>query len=154
MRIIVISDSHGSSSSVEEILDKHKSVREVIFLGDGIRDFRDFDILYPDRNFHLLVGNCDFCSGESEDFIEIAGKKIFMTHGHNYFVKYDYDYESVRQKGKDMGADIVLFGHTHQPFTDYRNYIHFMNPGSARDGRYGLIEITGEEVNCSLGRLQ
>jgi putative phosphoesterase len=115
---------------------------------------REIEDLYPEKNFYLLKGNCDFGDGETEGFIELAGKKIFFTHGHTYSVKNDYDYSTLRDKGRSMGADIVLFGHTHKPFSDYRNNIYFLNPGSARDGRYGIIDIVNGEILTSTGRLK
>ena len=40
----------------------------------------------------------------------LRGKKIFITHGDLYGVKYGMT--NIYYKGKEVGADIVLFGHS------------------------------------------
>jgi putative phosphoesterase len=70
------------------------------------------------------------------------GKKIFITHGHMYNVKstlYELANEAISQK-----ADIVLFGHTHNRYSEYRDEIHFLNPGSLHGygASYGFVDIT------------
>ena len=60
---------------------------------------------------------------------------------------------SIAIKAESIGADVVLFGHTHIPLKEeYRNTI-FMNPGSIPKpspwvkGKYiGVIEIDDEGV--------
>ena len=72
-------------------------------------------------------------------------KKIFITHGDLYGVKDGMT--NIYYKGKEVEADIVLFGHSHiHQITEYDNII-FMNPGSISlprsNGRYvGIIELS------------
>ena len=44
---------------------------------------------------------------------------------------------------RERQADILLFGHTHQPLTDYDDGLYILNPGSLRGrGTYGLLDVT------------
>jgi len=99
-----------------------------------------------------VAGNCDFSNTyPKEDTITINGLKIFFTHGDLYNVKSTMN--SIAIKAESIGADVVLFGHTHIPLKEeYRNTI-FMNPGSIpkpspwAKGKYiGVIEIDDEGV--------
>ena len=40
----------------------------------------------------------------------IGRYKVFITHGHNYYVSLDT--ECIREEGAARNADIVMFGHT------------------------------------------
>ena len=61
----------------------------------------------------------------------------------------EHGLDNLRCRGKEVGADIVLFGHTHEPFKEEKNGIILMNPGSIakpvlRDRCIGFIEIDDE----------
>lgn len=146
MRILVISDSHGHRRAAEEVLYLHSSAKEVIFLGDGLRDIEELEYIFPEHRFHKVAGNGDFFSDEKyTDKIRLAGKLIFFTHGHNYNVKRGlYEFRSA---ARAAGADIALYGHTHQPYTEYDDGMYIMNPGSVSASgsgvsNYGIIDIT------------
>jgi hypothetical protein len=55
-------------------------------------------------------------------------------------------YDDIIQKAKEEKADICLFGHTHNPYTNYIDSIHFMNPGAVFMGSYGIIDITDKGI--------
>lgn len=76
--------------------------------------------------------------------ISAQGKKIFFIHGHPYYVKHGY--ERIEEEAKNRGADICLFGHTHIPYTEYKDGIYFMNPGAVFNGSYGIIDITDSGI--------
>lgn len=62
--------------------------------------------------------------------------KILFSHGHTFGVKYSLD--RIYYKAKEIGAKIVLFGHTHCRYYSYEDGVHILNPGSAscpRDGK-------------------
>ena len=68
------------------------------------------------------------------------------THGYVQNVKFgleDLILEAVSEK-----CDIVLFGHTHKPESIYKDGIYYFNPGSLRDGCYGVIDITENGIIC------
>jgi hypothetical protein len=45
-------------------------------------------------------------------------------------------------------ADIVLFGHTHMPESIYKDGIYYFNPGSLKEGCYGVVDITDNGIIC------
>ena len=61
MRILVLSDSHGSAANCERALRLHRTADWLIHLGDGERDTAPF---FPMDGVPLLQvrGNCDFYS--------------------------------------------------------------------------------------------
>ena len=58
---------------------------------------------------------------------------------------------------RERQADILLFGHTHQPLIDYDDGLHILNPGSLHGsgGTYGTVDITpaGVVLNTVRNRL-
>lgn len=141
MRIVVMSDSHMMVSALLDIIERHKDNADLfLFLGDGNKDLDTALQLHPDIKIDRVSGNCDFMSDlPASKVIEFGGKKILFTHGHPYNVKYGY--QMLCSEARSIGADIVLFGHTHIPYVETIDSIHYMNPGSARDGNYGIVDI-------------
>jgi len=68
-----------------------------------------------------------------------------MTHGHRYDVKSDHT--ALYNMGQLVGADILLFGHTHIPHYEQVSAMHVLNPGSAKDSA-ALIQLQGEDIMC------
>lgn len=144
MRILVISDSHGSLRNIEKAIEAQPDAKNIIFLGDGEKDIEEASYIYNDRNFYVVKGNCDFFSNEkASDVVTINGTRIYFTHGN-----YMRDVENLVQSAKQGNAQIALYGHTHIAYTNYFDGVYVMNPGSItapRDqsrGSYGIIDIT------------
>ncbi|MBE6055049.1 MAG: metallophosphoesterase [Clostridium sartagoforme] len=128
MKIAVISDSHYDASSINAIKKHLDNVDIIIHCGDGAPDTRLLE-----KDFHgeiyAVKGNCDITNEyPSERIIEVMGTKIFVTHGNMYNVKYEYN--TIFYKTKEIGADIVLFGHSHKALINKHDGIIMMNPGS------------------------
>ena len=145
MRLLVISDSHGSGVTVDRIIRKESAAKEIFFLGDVVSDIEDLVYEYTDRNFHIVRGNCDFCSMlPSFDIVKLEELNIFMTHGHNYGVKSGTD--ALAAAAKRAGCRIALYGHTHVSDIKYENGLYIVNPGSVSRSRggadsYAVIDI-------------
>ena len=159
MNILVFSDSHGRPDNMTEALSRQiKKPDAVIFLGDGLKDFM---YLEPhDIPIFSVSGNCDGSLFEAfEPTVEsrtvlLGGKRIFITHGHRYFVKHGLS-ELIRA-AVDADADIALFGHTHQcldrvidaeELSEGRDRpLYLMNPGSIGyyPNSWGNVEIDRE----------
>lgn len=137
-----MSDSHRATGNLFEIVEKHiKATDLFIFLGDGENDFDDVLALYPDLKYERVSGNCDWYSTYPlYKSITAQGKKIFFSHGHPFHVKFGYD--EIIRAARAENADICLFGHTHNQYTNYDDGLYIMNPGAVRDGKYGMIDIT------------
>ena len=144
MRIIVFSDSHNNISRMEKVLNTIIGVDAVIHCGDGKSDLDEVAINHPDIKFYGVRGNCDGVPAESEIVVNLGDKKIFMTHGHRYSVKseIEVDYPTIRERGRELEVDAVVFGHTHIPYNHHWGDVVVMNPGSIKySGTYGVIEI-------------
>ena len=137
MRVLVLSDAHGMTRPVYDAIEAHPEARDIIYLGDGLRQLDDLEFIYPDRRFLFVRGNNDFGYDTPLDqLVEIGGVRIFAVHGHVEGVSGGIG--PLVQKAKRFGAKVALFGHTHVAFTGYQDGITLLNPGSIarpRDGR-------------------
>lgn len=141
MRILVFSDSHGSRHCIREALFMHPEADTVIHLGDGERDFGGMEDLLEGKKLVQVCGNCDYASTlPVNEIITAGGVKIFCTHGFAEHVKFGP--QELYAKASAAGARIALYGHTHVSVTEYIDGLYVMNPGSARSGEYGAIDIT------------
>ncbi len=162
MKIIVFSDTHGVNYGMKEVLKLHSNADLFLHLGDGAPDFVTLCQGWG-KPYAAVKGNCDFCSDlPLEMTLNLMGKTVFLTHGHDFGVKHSLG--SLRRRGKEVGADIILFGHTHTPVIEYCSEdedkpYYLLNPGTL--GRtfglipstYGVIEIKGNNLLVSHGKL-
>ena len=140
MRILIVSDSHGHARNLLEVLLRHTDITTVIHLGDGHRECEDAAEAFPDRNFYGVAGNCDFaCPAPGLRLETFGGKRLMLAHGHHYGVKGGY--YTIACAAREREVDAVLFGHTHIPFSDYTDGLYLFNPGSLRDGNYGIADV-------------
>ncbi|MBS6007509.1 MAG: metallophosphoesterase [Clostridium baratii] len=148
MLIAVVSDTHRIDRYIDVVKKKIASAEILIHLGDNVDDVEKLSEGFKGEVYAVL-GNCDYSSEYPiERVIDINGVKIFATHGHNYNVKYGLN--NIYYKTKEVGADIGLFGHTHQELIIRENGILLMNPGSpslprGRGRSIGFITINEEK---------
>lgn len=136
MILAVISDTHRMLNTVRKKIRDFGKIDYIIHLGDNVDDAyalsKEFGIA-----LECVKGNCDFGGfDESEKIIEIENKKIFITHGHKYHVKYDYN--TILERARELGVDAVFFGHTHIPMISRHHDVLLLNPGSPSLPREGL----------------
>lgn len=128
MLIAVISDTHRISRYINVAKDYIKSADVLIHLGDNVEDIEQLTEGFKGE-VYAVKGNCDFSNKyPKENIIVLDGKKIFITHGDLYGVKYGLT--NLYYRAKEVEADIVLFGHTHEQLLLNEDGIIFMNPGS------------------------
>lgn len=125
---------------------------ELIFLGDGESDLIPVRKKYPDLIIHQVRGNCDFSSAARLQMTIRSGRKtIFLCHGHTMQVKNSLD--TLVQTAFAAGAGVVLFGHTHVPYTGVRLAMDLMNPGTigdCPDPTYGVLSVDGFRVEARI----
>lgn len=147
MKIFVVSDTHGSIEDFLRAIETMEKPDLIIHLGDYVDDGLKIEKIMGIRTI-IVKGNCDyFHRGYDEDkLIVLNDKKIFITHGHNYNVRYGVN--NLSYKGQEVDADLILFGHTHIPIIIEDKDRMIMNPGSPTqprnyDGKktFGIIEI-------------
>jgi putative phosphoesterase len=149
----VISDTHRYVWVIENAMKKLEGVDILVHLGDNVQDIKEIRKYYKGEIINIK-GNCDFSVDVPSEKVEIiADKKVFITHGHRYDVKYDLS--RIRYKALEVGADIVLFGHTHVSQIAYEDGIWFVNPGSPavpRDGfnSVAIIKVENGKINPSI----
>lgn len=152
MNIAIVSDSHGDLYMLDKAIESLDNIDKIIHLGDHYEDIIKLNEKY-NKDIIYVAGNNDWDKGETdlkEKLINVEGINIFITHGHRYKVNFELD--SLYYKGKEVNANIVLFGHTHKQFYNIEDNIAFFNPGSIaypRDiGRgFGLLEINNGKYN-------
>lgn len=122
---------------------------QIIHLGDLQRDAEMLSDVYPHIPVCGVPGNCDgWTMDPPKKRITLAGKVILLAHGHNWYVKRGYDYALA--DARKAGADILLFGHTHQALCKrMEDGLWVMNPGTSRS-TYGVITIENGEIQCEV----
>ena len=149
MKILVFSDSHRSLSGMYNAIDQHQP-QQIIHLGDMISDAEEVARHYPKLPFCMVPGNCDGwnISVPVKKQITLEGTSILLSHGHRWGVKSGYS--AAIADAQAVGADILLFGHTHIALCEQlENGLWMMNPGPSRSS-YGLIELESGKIICSV----
>ena len=152
MKILVLSDSHRSLGAMLDAVDAEKP-DAVIHLGDHITDAEELRYVYDKLPVCAVAGNCDYAPEAREELVtEYAGVRFFLTHGHRYGVKSGT--EALRAAAVRCGAQVVLFGHTHIPFSEEQDGLWLMNPGACGYGRcsYGIVEVRDGRAFCRVVR--
>ena len=153
-----MSDTHGRIKNFEKIRLKQPGAELFIHLGDGLAEVDTMRANHPGSAFTAVRGNCDFSSSEPyEKLLVLEDKRIFLTHGHRYSVKSGLD--RLMEAALLNRADVVLFGHTHQPYIKYQSGMHILNPGSAErpadaKPKFGIIDIINGCVSAHLSDIQ
>ena len=156
MNALIFSDSHGRSRAMRAAIERQITPPDAIFfLGDGLRDAEEPEL--GETPIYAVRGNCDWFSGyddtPDERVMQWAGHTLLLTHGHAYGVKSGMG--ALLVHAVDVGADIVLFGHTHEPICEripagsvirggvaYPRDIWLFNPGSiGKEGSFGTLTV-------------
>ena len=145
MRLLVISDIHGSLFYLRKVIEifEKNSYDKILILGDELyhgprnplpKEYNPkeaAELLNKYRNKIIAVrGNCDsevdqmvlnFPIRADYNMIFWENKKIFMTHGHIYNIDAPLPMED---------GDIMIYGHFHIPMIEKKDGKIFLNPGS------------------------
>ncbi len=171
MRFLVISDSHGRYERISELLSMHREIDALIFLGDGLSDLARAGAYESGATVFAVKGNCDWSSllgaarAEDEMLLTFEGYRFLLMHGHTRGVQHGLTNAIYAAQERD--ADILLFGHTHEPLEKYipdgdeyslKKPMRIFNPGSLGAsgdgwGYFGVIEIRGKNVLMSHGKI-
>ena len=149
MKILVVSDTHGTMYHLERLLAEQKDFSRILHLGD-IEGEADYLEALAECPVDIVAGNNDFeYDLPREKVITVGGHTIFMAHGHAHMV--NYGKERLLTAAIQRGAEVALFGHTHVPFFDDTRCVTLLNPGSISKPRqanrlpsYAVIEIDKE----------
>lgn len=149
MKILIVSDTHRQNKNVLEVVGKVKPIDLLIHCGD-VEGGEEIIAQAAGCPVQMVQGNNDFWSNmPREKEFTIGNYKVWLTHGHNYYVSMNY--EIIKQEARARDVDIVMCGHTHKPVIDISPGITLINPGSMsfprQEGRkpsYIIMEIDRE----------
>lgn len=150
MKVAILSDTHQNTKNIDKIINTLKTCDLIIHAGDNFSDSKYIHKM-TEVSVMAVKGNCDFLDVEDEIIFELEGKNIFLCHGDKYNVKCDII--DLKNKAKNVNADIVVFGHTHIPFYEKIDNIIFVNPGSLSFPRqvnytsFVIMDITQNDIN-------
>ena len=162
MKILILSDAHGANRRIEGAIALHPDAELILYLGDGSRGACDvFSTLPPNVAAVAVHGNCDgpFSGGlRDEEILDLEGHRILLCHGHRYGVKGGLGH--LIASAKRQGADIALFGHTHERHEEYlpEYGLWLFNPGALSypergEPSFGLLTLTPTGLLFSHGEL-
>lgn len=151
LKILVLSDSHRAIGAMYDAA-MLEDPDAIMHLGDHVSDAEELSYALDLIDFYMVRGNCDFGAQAPETILtELGGVRLFLTHGHLFGVKSGMS--RLKLEADRVGANIALFGHTHRPLLEEDSGVWYMNPGAARSGRYGVIEITDGTFTCEIKEL-
>lgn len=142
MKIVVISDSHGNTGTLNKILGKEAPFDWLVHCGDGVNDLIHSDVR-PGTGTLAVSGNIDLARGSTHErrLTERIGTRHFLiTHGDLQGAHADFG--GLVDEAKQHGCSVVLFGHTHRQYLGKGRPVLF-NPGPALNGLYGIILMNG-----------
>lgn len=147
MRILVLSDSHRHIANLVEAISNEPTAELVYFLGDGTYEMDEVKEIFKDKMFIVVRGNCDFIDTVPLcDIRSVDTCKIYASHGAVENVKYSF--AGIKNEAINNGCNIALFGHTHQKYYSFEDGLHLFNPGSIKEGNYGVIDIMENGIMC------
>ena len=152
-KLVILSDTHRNLNAISSIYDILKESDYIFHLGDH---YDDMDFLFGEfkDKLYRVYGNCDYGRDPKEIIVEIEGRKIFATHGNLYGVKYSN--ARLLTRAKELGANVVLYGHTHRAEITEINGITFINPGCveryAAQKSFCYAVISGDNITAVINQ--
>lgn len=153
MQIGVISDTHGNRGAIIRAVKVVGPVDRWLHAGDHSWDG---DVLQEISGCLVtaVAGNCDgWPTALFDEFIQVEGKKIWLTHGHRYRAK-ERSHELLWW-AKQHSVDVVVYGHSHVAVNEWEDNILIFNPGSPAFPRgarpsAGLLDIHQGQVTARI----
>jgi len=140
MRLGIIADTHGLLRP--SVLDVFAEVDHILHAGDVGRDdlLTELEVLAP---VTAVYGNTDGfdirrrCPQVAQ--LELDGLYVTVTHGDQFGSPTP---DRLHREFPD--ADIIVYGHTHQPLLELLDKtVTVMNPGAAGPRRFDLLPSVG-----------
>ena len=155
MKIGVLSDTH-SLNLPPQLIKGLQGVDLIIHAGD-ICDGDVLKVLKAIAPLKVVQGNMDDPSLKKrlplKELFDIEGIRIGVYHGHGN----NRDaLSNVKEQFKNDFVDLVVFGHSHQPFNEKIGKTVYFNPGSPNDAvrapyfSYGRIDVKGATIEARI----
>jgi len=130
-RIGLISDTHGFLDP--QVVDHFAGVQHILHAGDigWPKIILELEGIAP---VTAVTGNTDHGLPYREtEVLQVAAQTLLIHH----IVNPRRLEERLERRIAQAGAEVVVFGHTHEPFCEVVNRVLFVNPGSAGRARFG-----------------
>ena len=149
---MIFSDSHGAVAPMLDIAEREQP-DEIFHLGDYLRDAETLSFAFPKIPIVTVPGNCDgWTKQPGQLLLEREGVRLLLAHGHQWRVKSGP--ACALAAARQVGADVLLYGHTHQAVCGREGELWMMNPGTVGGWRagasYGVLEIMDGVPQCSV----
>lgn len=153
MRIGVISDTHGYFDP--RIPAIFEGVEHILHAGDIGFDSIIFELgtIAP---VTAVLGNNDAGLNYREtEVVKLAERKFLIHH----IVSVSRLQDGIRERIEREKPDVVVFGHTHQPYSGTLGNTLFFNPGYAGKPRFNLersvaiLHLEGDQIRSEFRRL-
>ena len=132
MKLGVISDTHGFVDP--KIFGLFKDVDHILHGGDVGSQMALVE-LQNIAPVTAVLGNVDTGMAlKLTEAVELCGRKFLLHH----IVEPRNLEDGLRQTISRARPDVVVFGHTHKPFSESIDNILFLNPGYAGKQRFNL----------------
>lgn len=151
MKIGIVSDSHGDTHALEDMLAHSAAAEAELWLhaGDVLPD-ADYLAMLTQQKVYKVPGNNDWPDSRvpEELVLELGGHRLLLTHGHMFGVRWTTD--MLVQHALNQDCDVAIYGHTHcAEFLP--GAMTVVNPGSIsrprdeRAGSFMLLELLPEQ---------
>lgn len=154
VKVLVVSDTHAPrrwKGVPESLLGPLRRCDVILHAGD-VCEVGVLDELSAFAPVHAVLGNNDgddvaTWGAPMDRVLELGGVRVAMVH-----IAGPKQGRGRRMAHQFPDADIVVFGHSHQPVDMVEDGTHLFNPGSPTDprrepmGSYGWLELHDGEV--------
>lgn len=134
--LVVLGDTHRQAGHGLE-----GRTREAVRAADAVAHTGDFttvavyDALAAEcERLHAVAGNNDETALvnrlPSRTVFEAEGSTVALVHGH------EHSAEALSLLGREAGANLVVFGHSHRPGVEATPAVTLLNPGSHAEPRW------------------
>lgn len=150
-RIVVVSDSHGSSKNLPSFTDRIGQADALWHLGDCTEDaVRIAQML--NCGYVSVRGNCDpFSDQPLMQTVEWHNRRFLLLHGHTAAGRLNLFYLAQQNR-----CSAVLFGHSHIPSVECVDDVVMINPGSLSRPRtdkgpsIAILTLTDERLDVNV----
>ena len=150
MKIVILSDTHGDTRIIDQVISREEPFDVLIHCGDSESSLRQYSDPKNPYIFYAVRGNCDYDNTLPLIRNErILFYNVLITHGHHENVRYGN--HDLIETGRRNRADIILYGHTHVPEAVEDGGILIINPGSlayprseTREKTYAVLTLTDD----------
>ena len=155
MEIAVLSDTHlRAGRTLPRFVWEHLTDIDMIIHAGDLTNMGLLEELACIAPVRAVCGNCDDwdVALPERDIFECESLRIGIIHGNVGRGKSTP--ERAFNAFEDSPVDLIVFGHSHVPFMEWRNGILLFNPGSPTDKRrerhysLGLLNIQQGQVNA------